>query len=327
MRQTWSSNGNKGDGAAIVPPDVDAAAVEPAAIDPDVAEHEHLRLGIALEIDGQRPAHGAARPVRADEIAHARLFLGAVGALQRGSDAGAVLGEAGKLGTALDLGSQHRQPGGEDRLGARLRQQQRIGIGAVDALAHGERRQLPAAVADHEPVEAHAVSQELLDDAHGLQRLEAAAPHRQRLGDRRRRGVAVDDAHRDAMQAQHDGEGQAGRPGARDEKRCARSVRHRSPRRMKRPRPLRAGTVAPCSGFGNDWRRASPINSRRRPRLNPVFSSALQPYPARRLDLGGGDQACLPHCRPGGRAVRPCEAHSVSSRPALTARIRSSSRR
>ena len=205
------------DGAAVVPPQIDAAMIEVAAVDLHIGEQEGLRLGVALEGDLQRLAHGAAGAVAAGQVLRPDGLVVALGMAQRGCDAGRILRQSDQFDVALDRHAQFGQPLGQQRLGARLGQQQRKGKRAVDAFADGQRRQPAVALADAQRIEALTLGHELVDHAHALQRFQAGAPQRQRLGDRAGLCRPVDDAHRYAPAAQGDGQRQAGRPGANDQ--------------------------------------------------------------------------------------------------------------
>lgn len=74
----------------------------------------------SLESQPERLAHGAVRPVGADEIAGAHRLLFAVAVKRRG-DAVGVLLEGGHLDTAFDLHAVHGELLAQDPLGDVLR--------------------------------------------------------------------------------------------------------------------------------------------------------------------------------------------------------------
>ena len=67
---------------------------------------------------------------------------------QAGGDAGGIVGQSDQFDVALDGDFQCAQPLGQQRLGARLGQQQRKRKRAIDAFADGQRRQPAVALAD-----------------------------------------------------------------------------------------------------------------------------------------------------------------------------------
>ena len=100
------AEGKHRDGAAVVPPQIDAAMIEVAARDLHVGKQEGLRLGIALEDDLQRLTHGAARAVAAGQVFGPDALGGAVGMAQAGGDAGGIVGQSDQFDVALDGDSQ-----------------------------------------------------------------------------------------------------------------------------------------------------------------------------------------------------------------------------
>jgi len=216
------------DGAAAVPPDVDALMVE-IAVDLDVAEQVGLRLGVAFEFDAERAAHEAAGAIGADHVHGAQRLGAAVMGAQLGGDAAVVLFEADEFDAAFHCQAEFGGTRRENGFGDALRQQQRVGVGAVDAVADLERGQLPFAVADPQRVQAGAGGDELVDDAEPGECFEAAAPDGERLRDGGRHRGAVDQAHRNAVAAQGDGQRQAGRAGAADQNGQVGGGSHRIP--------------------------------------------------------------------------------------------------
>src|SRR5215831_14819319 len=73
------AEGKHRDGAAVVPPQIDAAVVEIAAVDLHVGQQECLRFGIAFEVDVQRLANGAARAVAAGQVSGRDGLASAIG--------------------------------------------------------------------------------------------------------------------------------------------------------------------------------------------------------------------------------------------------------
>lgn len=84
---------------------------------------------------------------------------------QRCGDARVVLGQANQFDAAFHVHAEFGSLGAQNFLGARLRKQQWIRIGAVDAGAHGEFAKLMPAVAASQGVQPHARSQKLIDHA------------------------------------------------------------------------------------------------------------------------------------------------------------------
>ena len=100
---------------------------------------------------------------------------------------------------------RRRQMAGEDRLGAGLRQDEGEGKRAVHALGDGHAGDLPCPVAHVEILEPDAGGDEILHHAERSEGLQAAAPHRERLGDGGRCLQPVDDAERHAKPLQGEG--------------------------------------------------------------------------------------------------------------------------
>src|SRR5262245_15626721 len=211
------AEGKHRDGAAVVPPQIDTAMVEIAAVDLHVGQQEGLRLGVAFEGDLHQLSHGAARAVAARKIFGRYGFAAAIGVAQGGGDARRILRDTNQLDVALDGDAKLAQPRSQELFGAGLRQQQRKRKSTVDALTHRQGGKPSIAFADAQRMESLPFPHEAVDDAHALQGLEACAPQSQRFGDRACLRVAVDDAHTNAKAAQGDGQRQAGRTGAHDE--------------------------------------------------------------------------------------------------------------
>src|SRR5207247_10206653 len=117
-----------------------------------------------------------------------------------------VIGESNEFDSELDGDIERGETLAQDLLGPRLRQQDRERKGAIDAVTDRKLRELPGTIADLYGVEPFARCQELVDDAHALQRLEAPAPYDESLRDGGGLRQTVDDAHRHAEAAQRNGE-------------------------------------------------------------------------------------------------------------------------
>ena len=170
-------------------------------------EHADLLVRDAGERDAERAAHDAAAPVRPDEVARPDRP-----AADSGGHAVVVLLETGQLRTALDLDAELREPGGEQLLGAALREDPGVRVGHVrrrllllgHPALHGE---LAVEVGldrrgQHRFFPYPAEDPQVFEDLEGA-RLQPVAP---RAGERMR--VAIDDPHIDVPARQLDGKRQ-----------------------------------------------------------------------------------------------------------------------
>ena len=180
-----------------------------------VLGHLHLaeqRLdpgGLAGEPDAEQLADGAAAAVAADQVARAQPRAPG----QFGDHAVVVLGEAGQLGAAADLGAERGGVLGQQPLGGGLRDAEDVPVGGVEPA----RRRLGDGGEEAAEGVAGPGGEEPVQQAPLVHDLDAAHVQAQRADDPVRLGLLFQHERADAVQPQLGGEHQPGRAGADDD--------------------------------------------------------------------------------------------------------------
>ena len=170
-------------------------------------------------------------PSALDEPGNLRRLQPAVRVAQDRLDRARVVGhrvlrKPDKLDAALDRHPLPLDRLAEDAFGLRLRDEQEVVVAAVH-LREIETEHSPAAAIDAPGTSGVAEPDQFLGQSALLQQLQRSCLHSDGAGGRRRCGLLVDDAGRDAEAGQFQRGSQPGRPGADDQHR----IRHaESPR-------------------------------------------------------------------------------------------------